>query len=341
MPHDGGMTTTSAVPTRRLGATGPSVAALGLGLMGMSDLYGPADEAESTATIHAALDAGLTLLDTGDFYGMGHNEMLLRDALRGRARDRAVISVKFGALRGPDGSWSGVDTRPAAVKNFLAYSLKRLGTDHVDVYRPARFDPSVPIEETVGAMAELVEAGWVRHIGLSEVGAETLRRAHAVHPISDLQIEYSLISRGIEAEILPVARELGVGITAYGVLSRGLLSGHWSADRDVRDFRAHLPRFSGDNLDANLRVVEALRGVAEARGATVAQVAIAWVAAQGTDIVPLVGARTRVRLEESLGALTLALSADDLAAIEAAVPAGAAAGTRYDAMQMSFLDSEK
>jgi aryl-alcohol dehydrogenase-like predicted oxidoreductase len=283
----------------------------------------------------------VTLLDTGDFYGMGHNELLLRDALRGRSRDGVRISVKFGALRGPDKGWRGVDTRPAAIKNFLGYSLTRLGTDYIDIYRPARFDPSIPIEETVGAMAELVEAGWVRHIGLSEVGSDTLRRAAAVHPIADLQIEYSLISRGIEAEILPAARELGVGITAYGVLSRGLLSGHWAADRDVRDFRAHLPRFSGENLVANLRLVEALREVAEARGATVAQVAIAWVASRGEDIVPLVGARTRTRLQESLGALDLKLSAGDLAAIEAAVPADAVAGTRYDAMQMSFLDSEK
>ncbi len=326
---------------RRLGATGPSVSALGLGLMGMSDLYGPADEAESIATIHAALDAGVTLFDTGDFYGMGHNEMLLREALRGRNRDNAVISVKFGALRGPDNSWGGVDTRPAAIKNFLGYTLRRLGTDHVDVYRPARLDPSIPVEETVGAMAELVEAGWVRHIGLSEVGAETLRRAHAVHPVADLQIEYSLISRGIEDEILPTARELGIAVTAYGVLSRGLLSGHWTADRDVRDFRAHLPRFSGDNLAANLRLVETLREVASGQGATVAQVAVAWVLSRGEDVVPLVGARRRVSLEESLGALALTLGADDLAAIEAAVPAGAAAGTRYDAMQMSFLDSEK
>jgi aryl-alcohol dehydrogenase-like predicted oxidoreductase len=309
--------------------------------MGMSDLYGPADEAESIATLHAALDAGVTLLDTGDFYGMGHNEMLLREGLRGRNRDEVVISVKFGALRGPDSSWSGVDTRPAAVKNFLAYSLKRLGTDHVDIYRPARFDPSVPIEETVGAMAELVEAGWVRHIGLSEVGADTLRRAAAVHSIADLQIEYSLISRGVESEILPTARDLGVGITAYGVLSRGLLSGHWTADRDVRDFRAHLPRFTGDNLQANLRLVEALREVANTQGATVAQVAVAWVASRGEDIVPLVGARTRDRLEESLGALDLELTEADLTAIEAAVPVEAVAGTRYDAMQMSFLDSEK
>jgi aryl-alcohol dehydrogenase-like predicted oxidoreductase len=332
---------TTTVSPRRLGATGPIVTRLGLGLMGMSDLYGPADEVESIATIHAALDAGITLLDTGDFYGMGHNEMLLREALRGRDRETVVLSLKFGALRGPDGSWAGVDTRPAAIKNFLAYSLKRLGADYVDIYRPARFDPRVPIEETVGAMAELVEAGWIRHVGLSEVGADTLRRAAAVHPIADLQIEYSLVSRGIESTILPTARELGVGVTAYGVLSRGLLSGHWTADRDVRDFRAHLPRFTGANLQTNLRLVEALREVAEERGATVAQVAVAWVASRGEDIVPLVGARTRSRLAESLGALDLELAESDLAAIETAVPAGSASGTRYDATQMSFLDSEQ
>jgi aryl-alcohol dehydrogenase-like predicted oxidoreductase len=340
------MTTTTSVDARRLdarrlGAAGPSVSSLGLGLMGMSDLYGPADDAESLATIRAALDAGVTLLDTGDFYGAGHNELLLREALSGRTREDVVISVKYGALRGPDGSWIGVDTRPAATKNFLAYTLRRLGTDHVDIYRPARLDPAVPIEETVGALAELVEAGYVRHIGLSEVGADALRRAHAVHPVADLQIEYSLVSRGIEAEILPTARELGVGITAYGVLSRGLLSGHWSADRELRDFRARLPRFTGANLEANLALVEALRTVAEDRGATVAQVAIAWVASRGQDVVPLVGARTRARLEESLAARHLTLTAGDLAAIEAAVPAEAVAGTRYDATQMSFLDSER
>jgi aryl-alcohol dehydrogenase-like predicted oxidoreductase len=309
--------------------------------MGMSDLYGPADERESVATIQAALDAGVTLLDTGDFYGMGHNELLLRDALRGRRRENAVISVKFGALRGPDGSWGGVDTRPAALKNFLAYSLRRLGTDHIDIYRPARVDPTIPIEETVGALADMVQAGHIRHIGLSEVGAETLRRAHAVHPIADLQIEYSLISRGIEQDILPTARELGIGITAYGVLSRGLISGHWTPDRQARDFRGQLPRFTGENLERNLALVDAIRAVAAERAATVAQVAIAWVLSRGEDIVPLVGARHRERLRESLGAVDLRLGENDLAAIEAAVPAGAAAGTRYDAMQMSFLDSER
>jgi aryl-alcohol dehydrogenase-like predicted oxidoreductase len=328
-------------PHRILGSNGPTVSAVGLGLMGMSDLYGPADEQESVATIHAALDAGVTLLDTGDFYGMGHNELLLRDALRGRRREDIVLSVKFGVLRGPDGSWGGIDTRPAAIKNFLAYSLRRLGTDHVDIYRPARTNPAVPIEETVGALAELVQAGYIRHIGLSEVGADTLRRAHAVHPITDLQIEYSLVSRGIEDEILPTARELGIGVTAYGVLSRGLISGHWSQDRRAGDFRAHLPRFTGENLERNLALVDTLRTVAEARGASVAQVAIAWVLSRGEDIVPLVGARRRDRLSESLGAVELKLGETDLAAIEAAVPAGAAAGTRYDAMQMSFLDSER
>jgi aryl-alcohol dehydrogenase-like predicted oxidoreductase len=329
--------------TRTLGSTGPRVSALGLGCMGMSDLYGPADDAESIATIHAALDAGITLLDTGDFYGAGANELLIRDALKGRSRDDVLISVKFGALRDPAGGWTGNDGRPAAVKNFLAYTLKRLGTDHVDVYRPARVDPAVPIEETVGAIAEMIEAGYVRHLGLSEAGADTLRRAHAVHPVTDLQIEYSLISRGIEDEILPAARELGVGITAYGVLSRGLLSGHWSRERDTAagDFRRFVPRFSRDNLDRNLSLADALGEVAEARGATTAQAAIAWVLSRGDDIVPLVGARRRDRLSEALGALELELDADDLATIERAVPAEAVAGDRYGAAQMAQLDSER
>ncbi|WP_280697718.1 aldo/keto reductase [Kitasatospora sp. GP82] len=310
--------------------------------MGMSDLYGPADEAESIATIHAALDAGVTLLDTGDFYGMGHNELLIHEALRGRKREDVEISVKFGAQRAPGGSWIGYDASPAATKTALAYTLRRLRTDYIDVYRPARLDPNVPIEETVGAIAELVEAGYVRHIGLSEVGAETLRRAAAVHPISDLQIEYSLISRGLESEVLPAARSLGIGVTAYGVLSRGLLSGHWSSNREVNaaDFRGHSPRFQGENLTHNLNLVEALRAIAEAKGATVAQIAIAWVASRGSDIVPLVGARRRERLAEALGSLEVTLGPADLAAIEAAVPAGAAAGERYAAAQMAHLDSE-
>lgn len=327
--------------TRTLGTTGPAVSALGLGLMGMSDLYGPANRAESIATVHAALDAGVTLLDTGDWYGQGDNETLLREALTGRDRDDAIISVKFGVVREPSGAIIGLDNRPASVKNFLAYSLTRLGTDHVDVYRPSRLDPAVPIEDTVGAMADLAKAGHVRHIGLSEVGPETLRRAHAVHPISDVQIEYSLISRSIENGLLPVARELGVGITAYGVLSRGLISGHWSKDRAVGDFRSHLPRFTGDNLHRNLALVEQLRAVADAKGVTVAQIAIAWVLSRGADIVPLIGARRRDRLTEALGALDVSLSAAEQAAIEAAMPAGEVAGTRYDGHQMALLDSER
>jgi aryl-alcohol dehydrogenase-like predicted oxidoreductase len=329
--------------TRTLGSTGARVSAIGLGCMGMSDLYGPADEAESIATIHAALDAGVTLLDTGDYYGMGHNELLLRKALSGRDRAGVVFSVKFGALRTPDGNWTGVDGRPVAVKNFLAYTLRRLETDYIDIYRLGRVDPAVPIEDTVGAIADMVKAGYVRHVGLSEAGADTVRRAHAVHPISDLQIEYSLLSRGIEAEILPACRELGIGVTAYGVLSRGLLSGHWSKEKATAqgDFRAYLPRFSGGNLDRNLALVEALRAVADAKGATVAQVAIAWVLSRGPAIVPLVGARRRERLAEALGALELDLTPKDLAEIERAVPPGAAAGDRYDAHQMSVLDSER
>jgi len=329
--------------TRTLGKNGPAVSAIGLGCMGMSGLYGPADRTESITTIHAALDAGITLLDTGDFYGMGDNEMLLQEALKGRQRDQFLISVKFGALRDPMGSFSGYDGRPVAVKNFLAYSLKRLGTEYIDVYRIARIDPNVPIEDTVGAIGEMVQAGYVRQVGMSEAGAATLRRAQAAHPISDLQIEYSLLARGIEAEILPTCRELGIGITAYGVLTRGLLSGHWSKDRSLAtgDFRSRTPRFNGENLDHNLALVEALRAVAEASGVTVAQIAIAWVLSRGEDIVPLVGSRRRVQLTEALGALNVTLSNEDLKKIEAAIPAGSAAGDRYDPNQMAHLDSER
>jgi aryl-alcohol dehydrogenase-like predicted oxidoreductase len=327
----------------KLGTTGPAVSALGLGCMGMSDLYGPADRAESIATLHAAMEAGITLLDTGDFYGMGHNEMLIAEALQGQDRDKAIISVKFGALRGPDGAFLGYDSRPKAVKNFLTYSLRRLKVDHIDVYRPSRLDPDVPIEDTIGALVELRDAGYIRHIGLSEVGADTIRRAAAVAPISDLQIEYSLLSRGIEDAILPTTRELGISITAYGVLSRGLISGHWdkTAQPTARDFRAYSPRFQGENLDRNLALVETLRTVAEAKGVSVAQIAIAWVASRGDDIVPLVGARRRDRLQEALGALDVVLTTDDLAAIEAAVPKGAAAGERYAPAMMAHLDSER
>ncbi|WP_049575883.1 aldo/keto reductase [Streptomyces sp. SBT349] len=324
---------------RTLGSTGPAVSALGLGAMGMSGAYGAADRAESIATVHAALEAGVTLIDTGDFYGMGHNESLLAEALRGRDRDSYRLSVKFGMLRGPGPVFGGHDCRPEAVRNFLAYSLTRLGTDHIDVYRPARLDPAVPVEETVGAIKEMIDAGYVRHLGLSEVDAATIRRAHAVHPVADLQIEYSLISRAVEADVLPTLRELGIGMTAYGVLGRGLISGHWSAGHTAGpgDGRATGPRFAGGNVEHNLALVEALRRVAEAKGRTVAQSAIAWVAAQGEDIVPLVGARTRERLAEALPAAELSLTADDLAEIEKAVPPGAARGDRYPAAFMSGL----
>jgi len=329
---------TTNAPLRRLGSSGPAVFPLALGCMGMSGMYGHADEGESLATIHAALERGVTLLDTGDFYGVGHNEMLIGRALKGR-RHQALLSVKFGALRSPDGGWTGVDARPAAVKNFLAYSLTRLGVDHVDVYRSARLDPAVPIEETIGAVAELVKVGYVRHIGLSEVGPETIRRAQAVHPIADLQIEYSLISRGPEAKIFPVLAELGVGVTAYGVLSRGLLAG--SQPAGPRDFRAHLPRFTGDNRARNEVLVAALRKLAEEKGVAVSALAIAWVLAKGEGVVPVVGARTRAQLADSLSALEVRLSPVDLARLEEAVPASAVAGARYDERQMSVLDSER
>lgn len=328
--------------TRQLGKTGPTTSVIGLGAMGMSDLYGPADRAESIATIRVALDDGVSLIDTGDFYGQGHNELLIAEAIAGRKREGIQLSVKFGALRDPAGGWGGVDNSPAHVKNYLAQSLVRLNTDYIDIYRPARLDLNVPIEETVGALAEMVKAGYIRHIGLSEVSAETLRRAHGVHPIADLQIEYSLISRGIEADILPTARELGIGITAYGVLSRGLISGYWTKARaGDYDFRNINPRFQGENLDRNLELVERIRALASTKGVTVAQLAIAWVRARGDDIIPLVGARKRDRLAEALGALSVTLSPEDLVAIEEVIPMNAAAGARYNDYLMSGLDSEK
>jgi aryl-alcohol dehydrogenase-like predicted oxidoreductase len=331
-------TNRDSAPVRSLGRAFPAVFPLALGCMGMSGMYGPASEDESIATIHAALDRGVTVFDTGDFYGIGRNELLLGRALKGR-RDQALISVKFGAQRGPDGAWLGYDARPAAVKNALAHSLTRLGADHVDIYRPARLDPAVPIEDTVGAIADLVTAGYVRAIGLSEVGVETIRRAQAVHPISDLQIEYSLISRGPESEIFPALEGMGVGVTAYGVLSRGLLSG--STPAAAGDFRARLPRFSGENGERNRRLVAALEAVAGAKGVSPTQLAIAWVLARQPRLVPVIGARTRAQLDESLAALSVRLSGEDLAAIEAAVPASAVSGTRYDTNQMQVLDSER
>src|ERR1035438_10240808 len=330
--------TAASTQRRKLGRTGPEVSPIALGCMGMSGMYGATDDAESLATIHAAIDAGVNLLDTGDFYGMGRNEMLIGRALR-FGRDEVLLSVKFGAQRGPNGAWLGYDARPAAVKTALAYSLKRLGVEYIDIYRPSRLDPNVPIEETIGAIAEMVKAGYVRHIGLSEVGPETIRRAAAVHPIVDLQIEYALVSRGPEAKIFPALAELGIGATTYGALSRGLLSG--SQPAPVGDFRANLPRFTRANLAKNLSLVAKLKEIAHGKGVTHVQLAVAWVLAKGSFMVPVVGARTRTQLTESLGALQVKLTADEIAALEAAVPAGAVAGTRYDEMQMRNLDSEK
>jgi aryl-alcohol dehydrogenase-like predicted oxidoreductase len=330
------------LPQRRLGATGPAVSAIGLGCMGMSGAYGTADDAESLATILSAVHSGVTLIDTGDFYGAGHNELLVGRALRQVDRDAVTVSVKFGGLRSPSGAMGGVDARPEAMRNFLAYSLTRLGSEYVDVYRPARLDPAVPIEETVGAIAEEVEAGYVRHIGLSEVGSDTLRRAAATHPICDLQMEYSLLTRSIEDDILPTCRELGIGVTAYGVLSRGLISADLTAPpTEASDFRAHAPRFQGENFAANRRLVDAFAVIASAKGVSVARLAFAWVLSRGDDIVPLAGTKRRDRLADALAAIDVELGVEDLAAIEAAVPRDAAAGARYPEAGIAALDSER
>ncbi|MDQ0306923.1 aryl-alcohol dehydrogenase-like predicted oxidoreductase [Kitasatospora herbaricolor] len=311
----------------------------------MSDHTSPADEADAIATIHAALDAGVTLLDTADFYGMGHNEDLIRRALRTGGRERALLSVKFGGLRGPDGSFVGIEGRPAHVKNALAYSLRRLGTDHVDIYRSARLDPDTPVEDTIGAVSELVQAGYVRHIGLSEVGPETIRRAHAVHPICDVQVEYSLFSRDPEANgILATCRELGIGVTAYGILAHGLLSGSYRRPAGGDPRARWLPRFHPDNLATNLTLVERLRPLADARGISVAQLATAWVIARSRGcgtVVAVLGTRRPQRVAEALAAADVTLSDADLRTIDEAVPADAVAGTRYAAPLMTLLDSER
>jgi pyridoxine 4-dehydrogenase len=331
------------VETRQLGRGGPIVSAIGLGCMGMSGVYGAADEKESIATVHAALEAGVTTLDTGDFYGMGHNELLLQKALTGRPRESFFLSVKFGAMRSPQGNFVGVDARPAAVKNFLAYTLRRLGTDYVDLYQAARVDPNVPIEDTIGAIAEMVKAGYVRHIGISEASSETIRRAHAVHPIAALQIEYAVVSRSVEADIIPTLRELGISLVAYGVFSRGLITGHAPNPKSAAqgDIRAHFPRFQGENLRANQELIGRLRAIAHQKGISAAQLAVTWVLSRGKDIVPLVGARRRDQLSEALGALNVSFSADELAAIEKAAPIGSVAGDRYGSEQMAVLDSER
>ena len=324
---------------RTLGKSDLTVSALGLGCMGMSDLYGTAssrDDATSLDTIHAALDAGITLFDTGDFYGSGHNESLLSRALAAR-RAGTVVSVKFGVLRTPGGGFGGIDGRPAAVRNFAAYSLRRLGVGVIDIYQPARLDPAVPLEDTIGAIADLIREGKVRYLGVSELDAAQLRRAHAVHPVTALEIEYSLASRDIEREILPAARELGIGVIAYGALSRGLLSGVLDTTFAPADFRAHAPRFQGTNLARNLAKVDELRVIARRLGITPAQLAIAWLLDRGDDIVPLIGTVRRARLVENLGALDVALTDAERAALETAFPPGAFVGERYPAAQMSLV----
>jgi aryl-alcohol dehydrogenase-like predicted oxidoreductase len=317
------------------GASDADRTRIALGCMGMSGAYGKTDDAQSIAVIQAAIERGITLLDTGDFYGAGHNELLIGRAITGR-RDRVRLSVKFGALRGPDGSFGGIDARPAAVKNFLAYSLVRLGTDHVDIYRPGRLDPAVPIEETIGAIADLVKAGYVRAIGLSEVGPETIRRAAKVHTIEDVQLEYSIVTREPEDAIIPVLDELGLGATLYGVLSRGLLSASPLAPGDSR---AHLPRFAGANGEANAKLVAGLRGLAQRWGLTPGQLAIGWVLARQPRLTPTLGMRTLAQLDEALAARPL--TPEQLAEVEAIAPRGAVAGTRYPAAMMGTLDSEK
>ncbi|MEO7086360.1 MAG: aldo/keto reductase [Gemmatimonadaceae bacterium] len=327
--------------THKLGTNGPIVSRVGLGCMAMSDIYGPSNRADSIATIRAAFDAGINLFDTGDFYGMGHNEMLIAEAVRGLPREEFLLSVKFGGLRDPGNALLGFDGRPVAVKNFLAYSLKRLGVDYIDIYRPARLDAGVPIEDTVGAIADMIRAGYVRYAALSEASAETVRRANVVTPIVDLQIEYSIATRGIENNILPAMREFGVGVTAYGVLSRGLLSERASEAATSGGFRGALPRFSGDNFRHNLGIVDTLAEIARSLSMTLPQLAFAWVLSRGEDIVPLIGARRPDRLAEALVALDVKLSETDLQRIEAAMPSGSIVGDRYNAHAMSLLDSER
>ncbi len=325
--------------TIQLGKLGPTVVVPGLGTMGMSDMYGTKEtrnDAESIETIKAALDMGINFLDTGDYYGMGHNELLIREALIGR-RDIPVISVKFGALRSPSGDWLGFDTRPEAVKTFAAYSLNRLGLDAIDIYQPGRIHPTIPIEDTVGAIADLVQQGKVKYVGLSEANPNIIRRAHAVHPITAVEVEYSLASRFIEKELLQVCRELGIGIVAYGVLSRGLLSGELTGRFSPSDFRAHAPRFTGENFEENKRKVGVLQTMAKDKGCTASQLALAWVMHQGNDILPLFGTTKKSRLKENIEAAEIHLTEEDLSTLDRNFPEGAFAGTRYAAQQMGMV----
>jgi len=323
---------------RRLGTQGLVVSAMGLGCMGMSDFYGPTDEQESVATLHRALELGVTLLDTADMYGPFKNEELLGRALRGR-RDQAVLATKFGNRRAPDGAFLGVSGRPEYVLEACEASLRRLGVECIDLYYQHRVDPTVPIEETVGAMAGLVRAGKVRWLGLSEAGPGTIRRAHAVHPISALQTEYSLWSRDLEEEILPTLRELGIGLVPYSPLGRGFLTGRFRSLDDLSrgDWRRQNPRFQGVHFEQNLALVARVEAVAQARGITPAQLALAWVLGRGPDVVPIPGTKRRVTLEENVAAVGIVLSPAEVASVEAALPKGAAAGTRYPAANMKML----
>ncbi|WP_018915411.1 aldo/keto reductase [Thiomonas sp. FB-6] len=324
---------------RRLGRDGPLVSALGLGCMGMSEFYGPSDDARSLATIERALDLGVNLLDTADMYGAGHNEQLLGRAIRAR-RDEVVLATKFGNMRGPNREFLGVNGRPEYVREACDASLRRLGVDHIDLYYQHRVDPAVPIEDTVGAMAELVRAGKVRWLGLSEAAPATIRRAHAVHPISALQTEYSLWSREPEDELLDTVRELGIGFVAYSPLGRGFLTGsiRKAEDLDAGDFRRNSPRFQSEALDANLRLADRVRSIAAERGCTPAQLALAWLLARGEDVVPIPGTRSTQRLEENLGALDLRLNAEDVARLDRELPPGAARGERYPQASMRAVN---
>ena len=335
-------TATSPLADRQLGRSGPTVFPIALGCMGMSGMYGSTDDAESIRAIHAAIDGGITLIDTGDFYGMGHNEMLIARALSELSpstREKGLLSVKFGAQRTPSGAWSQFEGRPAAVKNFLAYSLRRLGVEQIAIYRPARLGDGVPIEDTIGAVSDMIKQGFVRFAALSEVGVETARRAQAVTPIVDVQLEYGITTRGMEAKVLPGLRELGIGVTAYGVLSRGLISGARPSEKS--DFRRFLPRFTGAAGEANRQLIATLDVLATEHGVTVPQLAIAWALHRGDDIIPLLGSRTVAQVRSSLQALNLRRTADDVAALEQTLPTHQIQGTRYDKVAMTHLDSER